>query len=389
MNPAALPLYLYSFFLIMSVMAVFPVLPEIRSSLGVSYSQISFFVGTLGVVRLVLAYPSGFIVDHLDRKKVLVFSGALAAAGLALTGAANGMIQLVAGRAFVAAASILSNLTVLVVLADLAGSSQRGAMLSMNNVAHNAGGIVSPVVAGVLARWFNWRVSLLALAALVVFGTVLIGLALPSSPKRAERAVPVEIGSIGVTLGGTRRLPRNLVPLFCLSLFVFFYRSSFRHTLLPLFANDVLHLPVDTTGFYLGLVGVVSMLSLFCFGFVADRCGRKAVLLPSLALAASAGAVLLLPPGYGAFAGACVLTGLGGAMNSMPNVLISDQVDPQFLGRALGTNRIFADFGYFLGSISVGFLLDQLGFRAPIVVVVGLALGTLLLVATQVREPER
>ena len=71
----------------------------------------------------------------------------------------------------------------------------------------------------------------------------------------------------------------------------------------------------------------------------------------------------------------------------MPNVLISDRVASGSLGRALGVNRIFADFGYFFGSVSVGVLLDQAGFRAPIFVLVGLAFGALLLVATKVREP--
>lgn len=390
MNPAALPLYLFSFFLILSVMVPFPVLPEIRSAVGASYSEISLFVATLGVVRLVLAYPSGLLVDRLDKKKVLVFSGILAAGGLVLTGTAHHMAQLVAGRAVIAAASILSNVTVLVLLVGLAGPGRRGAVLSMNNVAHNAGGIVAPVLAGLLARRWTWRTPFFGVAGLVLVGTILVWITFPrAAPRRRSppAAPPAEAGT-----GAPRArwdLVVHLAPLFAVSLFVFYYRSSFRHTLLPLFANDVLGLGVDTTGFYLGLVGAVSMTSILGAGFVADRWGRKAVLVPSLLLAVSSGLALLLPAGAHPFALACVLTGLAGAINTMPNVLISDRVAAASLGRALGVNRIFADFGYFLGSMSVGFLLDRAGFGAPVGVVVGLALATLLLVVLRVREPER
>ena len=46
----------------------------------------------------------------------------------------------------------------------------------------------------------------------------------------------------------------------------------------------------------------------------------------------------------------------------------------------LGLNRVFADSGYFLGTVAVGALLDGFGFGVPILMISGYALLTLVMV---------
>jgi len=70
----AIPIYIFSFFMIMPLHAVLPVLPLIRDELHASYSEISFFVAGIGIIRLVLAFPSGYLVDRFDKKKMMLFS---------------------------------------------------------------------------------------------------------------------------------------------------------------------------------------------------------------------------------------------------------------------------------------------------------------------------
>ncbi|HSH70867.1 MAG TPA: MFS transporter [Deferrisomatales bacterium] len=377
----AVPLYVYSFFMIMSVMVLFPLLPEIRGELNASYSEISVLVATLGLVRLLLAVPSGFIADRYGKKKILVGSAASAVLGLVLIGTAQGLVQMVLGRALIGASSILSTVSIVVILAGMAGPEHRGATLSMNNVAHNAGAIVAPVFAGLLARWVHWRLPLFVAAGLIVFGTTVMVLSfredgLPT--RRAAKDVARDGG--GRPSRSRREVVLRLAPLFALSLFVFFFRGGFRHTLLPLYGTDVLHIGVDTLGFYLGFTGVIAMLSIFAFGFVADRFGRLWVLVPSLGMVSVAGVALFLPPAVNPFLVACLLLGLGSAINSMPNVLLADYVEPEVMGRVLGLNRVFADSGYFLGTLSVGALLDWFGFEIPVAMISAYALLTLVMV---------
>ncbi|MFQ5841732.1 MAG: MFS transporter [Thermodesulfobacteriota bacterium] len=82
MKKKAIPLYLFSFSMIMPMIAVVPLLPMIRDELTASYSQISIFVACLGIVRILFAFPSGFLADRFDRKKILLLSGFLSVSGL-------------------------------------------------------------------------------------------------------------------------------------------------------------------------------------------------------------------------------------------------------------------------------------------------------------------
>ena len=51
---------------------------------------------------------------------------------------------------------------------------------------------------------------------------------------------------------------------------------------------------------------------------------------------------------------------------------------PGSVGKLMGINRIFADSGYFVGTILTGMIMDHFGFKVPLFVVAGLALLTIL-----------
>ena len=178
MKKEALPLYLFSLCMIMPFHALFPLLPMLRDDLNASYSQISIFLASLGLVRLGLAYPSGYLVDRFNQKKILLLSGCACVGGLIIMSVAYDFIILIVSRVLIGFGSILCNITTLAILAQISGPNRKGTMLSMNNVVHSAGGIISPALAGVLAMWYNWRISILAIAVLVLVAMLLIWLLL-------------------------------------------------------------------------------------------------------------------------------------------------------------------------------------------------------------------
>lgn len=165
----------------------------------------------------------------------------------------------------------------------------------------------------------------------------------------------------------------RLIPVFALGFFVFFYRSYFRHTLLPFFGKDVFHIQVDTLGMYFSLTAGIAIVSLMAFGYLSDRLGRKTAVLPGIFLSGVAALLLLLPSSSNPFLICSIFVGLGAVINSMPNVLISDIVSPDVYGRVLGLNRMFADSGYFVGTMIAGVLLDQVGFKIPLYFIAGYA----------------
>lgn len=373
------PLYLFSFLMIMPVTALYPVLPMIRDEIGASYSQISLFVGFIGVVRVCFAFPSGFLVDKFDRKKILFLSGFLSVSGLVFLSFSHNLLQLIVSRILIGMGSITCNITILVLLTQIAPLDSKGSMISMNNVAHNGGAIVSSAFVGMLAGWYNWRLPFLVIAVAILF--TMIPIARIFNDRRSE-----------YQRGKDQKNPRNesylqmnskpsilkLAPVFAISVFAFFYRSGFRHTLIPLYGKDVFHFSVVTLGFYISLTGCVAMGSILIFGFLSDRYGRKAGLIPGICFSGAAVFAILLPEHLNPLLISCVLAGVGASINSMPNILISDFVPSGSLGRLMGINRVFGDSGYFLGPIIVGSLMDHFGFRVPLYVVAGFSLFMLI-----------
>ena len=379
MKREALPIYLFSFFMILPLHALFPLLPLIRNDLNASYSQIAIFLATLGLVRLGLAYPSGYLADRFDQKKILFAGGCLCIAGICFMSFAHTYLTLIISRVLIGFSSIICNITILSILSQMAGE-RKGAMMSMNNVVHNAGGIVSPGLAGMLAKWYDWRISFLSIGVLV-FISMLPVMAMLKDYRPAGRSPSRHIDSVETPKPQVKTTPWTfrLLPVFLLAFFVFFYRSYFRHTLLPFAGKDVFKIDVAQLGFYLSITAGVSMLCLMLMGYLSDRFGRKIILIPGMLISGFAALALLLPSAFNPFLVCCVLLGMGAIINSMPNILLSDLVSPAAFGRVIGVNRMFADTGYFAGTLIVGILLDHFGFDIPLYAIAGYAFVLMIL----------
>ena len=379
MKKKAIPLYLFSSSMIMSNQALFPVLPMIRDEISVSYSQISIFVASLGIVRLFLAFPCGFLADRFDKKNLFLLGGFLNVSGLVFLSYSHTIFQLIVSRILIGAGLVIVNITIMVVLAQMAGPNSKGAMMSMNNVIHSAGGIISPALAGILAGRYNWRLPFLVVAGLILLSMII--LAETFTDQRSDYKRTKDVSGMGTKPYLKKNIKAGflrLLPVFAVSLFVFFYRSGFQHTLIPLYGKDVFHIGVETLGLYISLTGCIAIFSTFTFGFMSDRYGRKTALIPGMLFSTVAVIALFLPRGLNPLLMACIFVGVGATMNSMPNILISDLVPPGSLGRTMGINRIFGDSGYFLGPLIVGSLMDQFGLRMPLYMLAGFSVFTLI-----------
>jgi len=383
----AIPLYMFSFIMIMPLAGLFPVLPMIRDEIHASYSQISLFISIIGIVRLLLAVPTGFLVDRFDKKNILRCSGFFCLCGLIALSTAHTISQLIVSRMFIGASSIICNLTILVALSELAGTNDKGATISMNNVLHNAGAILGPALTGFLASYYNWRIPFLVLAGLVLLSMIMVEVTIPRQSPTHHRIRPSKnVAEKHQFRKDWIPLVFKFIPVFGISLLVFFYRSSFRHTLIPFYGKDVFHVGVETLGVYIAISAFVSMVSVFVFGYMSDRYGRKTVFIPGILLSAMAVMTFLLPDRLNPLLLANIFVGMGAIINTIPGIIISDLAPPGSIGKIMGINRIFADSGYFLGSIVTGGILDNFGFRMPLYTVIIVCIFTLGLIGFSIHN---
>lgn len=124
-------------------------------------------------------------------------------------------------------------------------------------------------------------------------------------------------------------------------------------------------------------------------GFLADRFGRKLILVPGYighALGAFASA---LAPGPWAFTGARVFTGFGqGTFYSTHNALASMAIPQDRRGMGVAIMNSGVSFGIALGWLSAGFLTSGLGWswRVPLLLLAGITLAVATAMGMMIRE---
>jgi MFS family permease len=111
-------------------------------------------------------------------------------------------------------------------------------------------------------------------------------------------------------------------------------------------------------GIYPGVWGTAQLVT----GALSDRFGRKGLIVAGMVLQGAAIILLLFLHGFGSWAGAMVLLGLGTAL-VYPTLLaaISDVAHPEWRASAVGVYRLWRDSGYAIGALLAGVLADLFG----------------------------
>lgn len=156
-----------------------PVLPVMKKELGVSSFQISLIITVYSLVAIILIPIAGFLSDHFGRKKVIIPSLIIAAAGGLICGwaawkAKNPYGLILAGRALKGIGAAGAAPIVMPLVGDMFKnekdvSSTLGAIETSNTL----GKVLSPVLGAFLAG-FLWFMPFLIFPVLCVFSIILM-----------------------------------------------------------------------------------------------------------------------------------------------------------------------------------------------------------------------
>nr|MBA3432064.1 MFS transporter [Actinomycetota bacterium] len=133
----------------------------------------------------------------------------------------------------------------------------------------------------------------------------------------------------------------------------------------PVFAEERLGLSPSAIGLAVTFLAVGEVLILIVAGRAADRYGRRAVLAPSLAIAAAATVIVGILDAATAWAyfPAMVAIGAGiAAVGAASGGLMADAIPREGSGAAVGVNQMAGDLGYLLSPITVGTLAERQSF---------------------------
>ncbi|HJN87663.1 MAG: MFS transporter [Dehalococcoidia bacterium] len=359
--------------------AFFILLPEIKTGLLLSNTQ----VGTLSTVRNVVGglfnLPAGFTADRFSRRRAEILGLSIALVGffaMLLGLAPNFWVAMVASALMTAAIAFWHPAAISSLSRHFA--ARRGFAIALHGTGGSLGETIGPTLAGALIIVLGWR--------LVLQWSVIPGILLGLLVWFVLRSVPAgesAAASMKSYLRAFRQLFRNGRVLLVL-LFAGGYTGGHAVvlTFLPIYLREDAGVSSVVVGLYLSLANVGGIVSQPLLGYASDRLGRKAVLAPSLTiLALSTLSLYLAPPGWifalvvlvmGAFAFPLMSIHLAAVMDLTEGGIQATAVSLVF-GSAVVVSGITPTLA--------GILADALSVKATFLMAGGILLATALAAA--------
>ena len=159
----------------------------------------------------------------------------------------------------------------------------------------------------------------------------------------------------------------GFVPISLVSFMSFFSRTGGLFTLIPVIGQERLGLGPDEIGLGLATISVMAIVLAYPSGALADRFGRKVVIVPATLLTGISFLLFLAAPSFLWFMVACtvwsIASGVGGAA---PSAYAADIAPPGMNAAAMSTFRMLSETGYVLGPLVLGVAADLFGANAAL-----------------------
>jgi MFS family permease len=366
-----------------------PLLAEREFGLASRAAILSFIV-SFGLVKAIANLFAGRISEHWGRKKVLVVGWLFALP-------APAMILFAPSWGWIVLANVLLGInqglcwsTTVIMKIDLVGPERRGFAMGLNEASGYLAVSAAAFASGYLAGSLGLRETLFRMGEIIAVSGLLM-----SAIFARESLHHVRFEASQTTGGHQRSFAEVLLltswkdrALFSVSQagMVNNLNDGMAWGLLPLyFASQGLSL--ERISFLAALYPAVWGSMQLVTGGLSDRTGRKWMIALGMLVQAAGILLFVVGTGFGTWAIAAVLLGLGTAM-VYPTLLaaVGDVAHPSWRASAVGVYRLWRDGGYAVGALLAGSLADVLGVRWAIGAIGGLTFLSGVIVATVMYE---
>ena len=356
---------------------VVPALPLYAKSFGVSASAIGLAVAVYGLARFVVAMPTGQLCDRLGRRPTLAVGGAVSTLGNLWCAEATVFPEFIIARFLAGAGAGLVLTAGQVVLADITTPERRGRTMAIYHGVFIFAVGIGPFPGGLLADYLGLAAPFRAYGVASFLVSALAWFAVGET-RRLSHPDGVLGWGRGPTLMSQFRLLTAQVGflLVCLvGLVNAVVRTGALFNIIPVLGSDRLGLSVAEIGGGLALGSVMGVSVAYPAGALVDRFGRKTVIVPATMVAGVSLLLFCFAPTYAWFIAACVLWGVAMSVGgSAPAAYAADLAPHGMNATAMSTFRMVSDFGYVVGPIALGMIVDGYGSIPALVVAAGLTI---------------
>lgn len=380
-----LSIYVPSFFNMIGMSIVSPILPIYSRSFGVSYAVASMAISANALGRLLADIPVGIAADKWGRRNMMLI-GTTIITFMALANAnAPNFSWFLFFRFLQGVGSSMWMTSRQTLLADILKPEERGRVMGYFQAFMLIGSSAGPTIGGWLATVYGLTSPFYFYAATGVITTVLTFF-LIFEPKGI---IHKDTGGHLFSFSEATRLLRNTTyAMACLATFsVFFQRSGIRTNMIPLYGINEIGLDEIAVGTIISYSTITNLLITVPMGYAIDLLGRKPVIIFNIIIMAIADVAFVFAGDYWGMAIAAAFLGIASAgAGQAPLALATDASYNEKRGLAMGVYRLIGDIGSMLGPIILSSIADYSNLSMPFYVMAGILLINALLVGIFAKE---
>lgn len=348
-----------------------PALSLFVESLGAEPLTIGLIVSLSTVTGIFLKLPMGAISDILNRRHLMI--GGLLAFALPpfVYPFVSDLSILGALRLFHGLATAIFTPLALATVAKMF-SQRRGEALGWYTSATQGGGLLGPMLGGVLVYSIGFGPTFLIAGAIGVV-SVSVFFFIPkqeSSKQRRTQSLKGLMAEFRDGLGGVVKHPGMLATSFAEAAKMM--ANGTLIAFLPLYGTSIGFNPAEI-GLLFGIQAFASLLSKPTMGRVSDRFGREPLIILGLCCC---GGMIILMPQVNVFPMLLILAagfGFGEAVvTSSSTALIADLSQPKTIGAAMGLRGTIMDVGHASGPLLAGLLIGHISYMEGFAIIGGI-----------------
>ena len=401
-NPAMVAIAVATAVSMMGQGVISPVLPRFARDLGIGATAVGMVVGAFGLSRLFVNVPAGVAAERFGRTALMSSGLAVIALGNVMVGLSESVLALVAWRIVAGAGSAAFMTGAMGYVADISTPANRGRLMSIQQGSLLLGVDIGPLIGGVVSDQWGLNAPFFLAGGLAAAAALWTAFRLPNRPVQSagsHRGLGVVPAASRPArdrdLSGAFRVLRDptflLVGLFTFT--VFLTRTGSRMTLLPLLTDERFSMSGTQLGLLFSVIATVNFALVVPAGWLSDRFGRKAAMVPGILLS---GVALLLFAWSGsvlAIFAAGVVIGVGqGIAGPSPAAAIADLAPPGRAAATMALYRTFGDLGMVIGPPLLGLMAERFTLGAGLVAnaaFIGVVAALLAFAARETRRARR
>ena len=371
---------------------VLPLLADREFHLDAYTASVTFIIA-FGIVKAATNFVAGALSDRYGRKPVLVIGWLIGIPVPLIVIWAPSWSWVVFANVLLGINQGLTWSTTVIMKIDLAGPERRGLAMGFNEAAGYGAVAITAYTTGVIAQRFGLRPEPFFLGiAYAGLGLGLSVFAVRETHSHAHTEAEHHEASTATESLSTREvfvlasIRDKALSAACQAGLVNNLNDGLAWGLFPLWFARA-DLSVARIGILAALYPAVWGVAQLITGALSDRVGRKPLIAAGMLTQAAAIALVAETDGFGPWALAATILGLGTAM-VYPTLLaaVSDVAHPIWRARAVGIYRLWRDAGFAIGALLAGLTADAFGLRAAIWTVAALTAASGVVVMIRMYE---